>query len=111
MDNLENINADPILKHNKEKLNMTNYEYTLLGITLIFFILVWIGSIYIKYLRSKRHNTELWGTIFEGVTHKLVNLDAIKEPEVFIEKKAIKSGQGKDDELNEPESEITQKNH
>ena len=34
------------------------------------------------------------GTIFEGVTHKIINLDAIKEPEVFIEKKARRSGQG-----------------
>ena len=84
---------------------MTNSELTLLGITFVFFILVWVGSIYIKYLRSKRHNTELWGTIFEGVTHKLVNLDAIKEPEVFIEKKARRSGQGKDDESNESDSE------
>ncbi len=83
---------------------MTNYELTLLGITLIFFILCWIGSIYIKYLRSKRHNTQLWGTIFEGVTNKLVNLDAIKEPEIFIEKKTKKSGQGKDDGPNEPEN-------
>ena len=77
---------------------MTHYVYTVLAITLFFFILVWLGAIYIKYLRRKRHNTELWGTIFEGVTHKLVNLDAIKEPEVFIEKKARRSGQGKDDE-------------
>ena len=83
---------------------MTNSEYILLEITLIFIVLVWIGSIYIKYLRSKRHNTELWGTIFEGVTHKLVNLDAIKEPEVYIEKKARRSGQGNDGELNEPQA-------
>jgi hypothetical protein len=88
-----------------EKLNMTNSELTLLGITLIFFILCWVGSIYIKYLRSKRHNTQLWGTIFEGVTNKLINLDAIKEPEIFIEKKAKRSGQGKDDEQSDSESE------
>ena len=94
-----------------ENFNMTNSELTLLGITFVFFILVWAGSIYIKYLRSKRHNTELWGTIFEGVTHKLTNLDAIKEPEVFIEKKARRSGQGKDDEPNESDSEEAKKTH
>lgn len=77
---------------------MSTSELTLLVITLIFFMLCWVGSIYIKYLRSKRHNTQLWGTIFEGVTNKLVNLDAIKEPEVFIEKKAKRSGQEKDDD-------------
>lgn len=79
---------------------MINSELIALGITLIFFLLCWIGSIYIKYLRSKRHNTQLWGTIFEGVTHKLVNLDAIKEPEIFIEKKTQKNGQEKDGEIN-----------
>jgi phosphate starvation-inducible membrane PsiE len=88
-----------------EKLNMTNSELTLLGITLIFFILLWVGSIYIKYLRSKRHNTQLWGTIFEGVTNKLINLDAIKEPEVFIEKKAKRSGQEKDEEQSDSQNE------
>jgi hypothetical protein len=88
-----------------ENFNMTNGELAVLGITLIFFILVWIGSSYIKHLRSKRHNTELWGTIFEGVTNKLINLDAIKEPEVFIEKKVEKSGQGKDDEPNKTDNE------
>lgn len=76
---------------------MTHYEYTAMGITFIFFILAWLGAIYIRHLRRKRHNTELWGTIFEGVTNKLINLDAIKEPEVFIEKKTKRSGQGKDD--------------
>ena len=90
---------------------MTNNDLTLLGITLIFFIFVWIGSIYIKYLRSKRHNTELWGTIFEGLTNKLINLDAIKEPEIFIEKKSKKSGQSKDDGLNKNDGEETPKNH
>lgn len=79
---------------------MINSELIALGITLISFLLCWIGSIYIKYLRSKRHNTQLWGTIFEGVTHKLVNLDAIKEPEIFIEKKTQKNGQEKDGEIN-----------
>lgn len=90
---------------------MSYSELTLLGITFVFFILVWAGSTCIKYLRSKRHNTELWGTIFEGVTHKLVNLDAIKEPEVFIEKKVRKSGQGKDDEPEVSDNEDAAKKH
>lgn len=80
---------------------MTQAEFALLGATFIFFILVWIGATCISYLRKTRHNTELWGTIFEGVTHKLINLDAIKKPEVFIEKKAKKSGQ--DHEPNTPD--------
>ena len=76
---------------------MTHREYAMLGIILFFTLLTWAGVTYIKHLRSKKHNTELWGTIFEGVTHKLVDLEAIKQPEVFIEKKTRRSGQGKDE--------------
>ena len=79
---------------------MTHYEKTLIGITIFFFILAWVGSAYIRYLRKSRHNTELWGTIFEGVTNKLINLDAIKQPEVFIEKKGKRNGQDNDNENN-----------
>ena len=84
---------------------MTSSEYALIGRTLIIIVLFYLGSIFIKHLRSKRHNTELWVTIFEGMTHKLVNLDPIKNPDVFIEKKARRSGQGNDDELNESKNE------
>ena len=90
---------------------MNNSHYVLLGITFIFFALVFIGSTYIKYLRSKQHNTELWGTIFEGITNKLVNLDAIKKPEIFIEKKAKRNGLGIDDETNEAEDKKPTKDH
>lgn len=79
---------------------MSHHEYVLLGTVFGFFIMVWLAGKFIHYLRSKRHNRELWGTIFEGATHKLINLDAIKEPEVFIEKKAKQSGQGDDKDKN-----------
>jgi hypothetical protein len=79
---------------------MSHYEYLLLGIVFGFFIVVWLAIKLITYLRSKRHNRELWGTIFEGATHKLINLDVIKEPEVFIEKRAKQSGQGDDKNKN-----------
>ena len=79
---------------------MSRYDYVLIGTVFGFFIAVWLGSKLIHHLRSKRHDRELWGTIFEGATHKLINLDAIKEPEVFIEKKAKQSGQGDDKDKN-----------
>jgi hypothetical protein len=79
---------------------MSHHEYVLLGTVFGFFIMVWLATTFIHYLRSKRHNRELWGTIFEGATHKLINLDAIKEPEVFIEKKAKQSGQDDDKDKN-----------
>ncbi len=73
---------------------MTDYEYVQIGIVLTIFIAAWLAGKFITYLKTKRHNRELWGTIFEGVTHKLVNLDAVKEPEIFIEKKAKQNGLG-----------------
>jgi hypothetical protein len=79
---------------------MSTHEYILIGTVFGLFIAAWLASKFINYLRSKRHNRELWGTIFEGATHKLINLDAIKEPDVFIEKKAKQSGQGDDKDKN-----------
>lgn len=79
---------------------MSQYEYIQIGIVLTIFLTCWFAGKFIRYLRSKKHNRELWGTIFEGATHKLINLDAIKEPEIFIEKKARQSGQGDDKNKN-----------
>jgi hypothetical protein len=79
---------------------MTTQSYIQLAIVLGFFFIAWAAFKYIKYLKGRKDNTELWGTIFEGVTHKMIDLDAIKKPEVFIEKRARKSGQdyeGEDD--------------
>ena len=77
---------------------MTYHEYLLAGIVVSLFLTTWAAGKFIIYLRSKKHNTELWGTIFEGVTNKLINLDPVKKPDVFIEKKARQSGLGDDDE-------------
>lgn len=78
---------------------MTSYEYTLVGAVFFLFGFIWLGARYIKHIKTKKHNTEVWGTIFEGVTNKLIDLDPVKKPEVFIEKKAKRSGQNKDDEV------------
>lgn len=75
---------------------MTTPEYILIAIVLGSFLFAWGAFKYIRYLKGRRNNTELWGTIFEGVTHKMVDLDPIKKPEVFIEKRARRSGQGYD---------------
>jgi hypothetical protein len=77
---------------------MTTQSYIQLAIVLGFFFIAWAAFKYIKYLKGRKNNTELWGTIFEGVTHKMIDLDAIKKPEVFIEKRARKSGQDYEDE-------------
>jgi hypothetical protein len=77
---------------------MSFREYFLLGLVLGLFGLVWLGAKYIRYLKNKKPNTELWGTIFEGITNKLIDLEPIKKPEVYIEKKAPRSGKEKDNE-------------
>lgn len=76
---------------------MTTSEYILIAIVGSLFFMAWGSFKFIRYLKSRKNNTELWGTIFEGVTHKMVDLDPIKKPEVFIEKKARRSGQGYDE--------------
>lgn len=54
---------------------------------------VYGGTQFVNYLRKKRTNTELWATVFEGLTHKTMNLEPLKEPKVFIEKRVKKDGQ------------------
>ena len=81
---------------------MSFREYTLLGIVLGLFVLLWLGLKYINYLRNKKHNTELWGTIFEGITNKLIDLEPVKKPEIYIEKKAPRSGKENEDEKTKP---------
>lgn len=77
---------------------MTFHEYFLVGLVAVLFLCGWLGFKYIHYLRNKKHNTELWGTIFEGITNKLVDLEPVKKPDIYIEKKAPRSGKEKDDE-------------
>lgn len=81
-------------------MELTGFETIEIGLVFGIFFIAWLAGKFISYLKTKRHNRELWGTIFEGATHKLVNLDAIKEPEVFIEKKAKQSGQSDDKSKN-----------
>lgn len=64
-----------------------------LGAVLIPAVILWLGYRLILLLRRRRTNVELWATVFEGLMQKTVNLNPVKEPEVFIEKKAEKNGQ------------------
>lgn len=77
-------------------------EYVLLGLVFGFFACIWLGARYIRYLKNKKPNTELWGTIFEGITNKLIDLEPIKKPEVYIEKKAPRSGEKNDAKIIPP---------
>jgi len=69
-----------------------------LGAVFIPAALLWLAYRLVLVLRRKRTNVELWGTVFEGLMQKTVNLDPVKQPEVFIEKKAKKDGQDDDEQ-------------
>jgi len=88
-------------------MEISGVEYIEIGLVFGIFVAYWFANKFIRHLKTKRHNRELWGTIFEGATHKLVNLDAIKEPEAFIEKKSKRSGQADDKNKNDTQA----KNH
>ena len=75
---------------------MTSDVRLQLGIVFGSFFIIWICIKLIAYLKNRDNNTALWGTIFEGLTHKVVDLDPLKEPETRIEKKSEKDGQDKD---------------
>ncbi|RYE51088.1 MAG: hypothetical protein EOP48_18720 [Sphingobacteriales bacterium] len=74
-------------------MNMDNQTYIELGMVFSIFVLGALAVKFIRYLRLKKTNTELWATVFEGLTHRTMNLDPLKQPEVYIEKKAKKDGQ------------------
>lgn len=50
----------------------------------------------VLYFKKKNTNTEMWGTIFEGLTVNTIPQGPLKEPKVFIEKKAKRNGQDND---------------
>lgn len=81
--------------------------YIQFGLVIGFFLAVYIAVKFIAHLKRKRPNKELWATIFEGVTHKTMDLEPLKQPEVYIEKKAKRDGQNYDAEPEEKPYHIT----
>ena len=75
---------------------MSNDGLVYIGVIFGFFIISYFAVRLIIHLRKKNTNTELWATVFEGLTHKTMNLEPLKEPEIHIEKKAKRDGQDKD---------------
>lgn len=71
------------------------------------FLTIYVAVKFIVNLKRKRPNKELWATIFEGVTHKTMDLEPLKQPEVYIEKKAKKDGQSYEEESEEKPYHIT----
>ena len=81
--------------------------YIQLGLVIGFFLFMYLAVKFIAHLKRKRPNKELWATIFEGVTHKTMDLEPLKQPEVYIEKKAKRDGQNYDGEPEEKQYHIT----
>lgn len=57
---------------------------------------IWGTVNLVVYFKKHKANTELWATVFEGLTHKLADLTPLKVPESYIEKKAKRDGLDKD---------------
>lgn len=81
--------------------------YIQFGLVIGFFVLIYLAVKFIANLKRRRPNKELWATIFEGVTHKTMDLEPLKQPEVYIEKKAKRDGQNYDGESDEKQYHIT----
>lgn len=67
-----------------------------LGIVLFLILSTWGCISLIAFIKKRNINLELWATVFEGMTHKLVDLNLMKAPESFIEKKSPRNGKDKD---------------
>ena len=65
-------------------------QYSFLAGLLIF---VWAAVKLVAWLKTRKNNTPLWTTVFEGLTQGAINLDHYKEPEFHIEKKSRREGE------------------
>jgi hypothetical protein len=59
-------------------------------------VFTWLMVRLVAWIKTKKINTELWCTVFEGLTQGAVRLDHLKNPEAVIEKKIRKDGRDKD---------------
>lgn len=78
--------------------HMANLQLLLIGGMVVFGLLM---VRLVCYIKTKRINTELWCTVFEGLTQGAIRLDDLKAPESVIEKKIRRDG--KDREVFEEE--------
>ena len=63
-----------------------------------FIVLAYMLYRVVRYTRRKGGNADLWGTIFEGLTHYVQPQETLKEPKQYINKEKKQSGEGFDDE-------------
>ena len=73
------------------------------------FVFSWLMVRLVLYTKTKRINTELWCTVFEGLTQGAIRLDDLKAPEEVIEKKIRRDGKDKEPyDLDDIENQISQ---
>jgi hypothetical protein len=84
-----------------------NLQLIILGAMVVF---SWLMVKLVRYNKARRINTELWCTIFEGLTQGAVRLDDLKAPESVIEKKIKRDGKDKESfDLSAMEKKIRQR--
>jgi hypothetical protein len=70
-----------------------NLQIAVIAVVVVF---IWLIIRLVAWIKTKKINTELWCTVFEGLTQGAVRLDHLKNPETVIEKKIRKDGRDKD---------------
>jgi D-alanyl-lipoteichoic acid acyltransferase DltB (MBOAT superfamily) len=55
-------------------------------------VLSYLMYIIVRYTRNHRPNTQLWGTIFEALSHYTQPQDQLKEPKQQIQKQKRQAG-------------------
>jgi hypothetical protein len=70
-----------------------NLQLIIIGTLVVF---CWLTIKLVRYLKRQKINSELWCTIFEGLTQGALRLDHLKNPGTVIEKKMRRDGKDKD---------------
>ena len=76
-------------------MTLSTPEATLIA-TSVIIVVVYTMVKLVVWTRSKSPNTEVWGTIFESLTHYVQPQASLKEPKQEIQKQKRAAGDGKD---------------
>ena len=74
-------------------MSSANLQFAIIAGVIVF---TWFMVRLVRWIKTKKINTELWCTVFEGLTQGAVRLDHLKNPEAVIEKKLRRDGRDKD---------------
>lgn len=74
-------------------IEQANLQLIILG---TLFVFSWLMIKLIRHLKTQKIDTELWCTVFEGMTQGALRLDHLKNPGTVIEKKMRRDGKDRD---------------